>query len=516
MTVATVSKSRFVNSSRNVVFSLLSQFLTLIFDVICRRVFLHVLAAEYLGLTSTFSSVLSILSFAELGVGTAIIYSLYKPIAENNTTKIAALIKLYRNIYWGVGAFILIVGSCLTPFLNVFVKEMPDIPYVSIVYLMLVFQSGSQYFFSYKINFLNATQQNYLFRIVQIIASLIKLILQIISLLLFKNYFVYLGIAIIITLSIDVFCSIYVGKKYPFLRDKNAKLDKDEYKTIKKNVFALLLYKISNTLSATIDTIIISKMLGVIPAAIYANYHLIITYSDSFFVNGLGNITPSVGNLMVDSSIEKKKQFFKTVQDIYYWISTYLGIGLIICFNPLVSSWLGTNFLLGQEVVVALAISVTLTNFQRPCSIMRDANGLFWYGKLRPLFMAIINIGFSILLTYYFGIIGVVLGTVISKLLTFVWYDPLIVYRHVLKTGLKEYYFTYLERWLFFIILAITCAAICNRFTFSGWPLLIADALVVTIVVNIGSYFYYKNTSGFSYLKIKIMTIIHSFKRRKQ
>ena len=509
-----VSKSRFVNSSRNIFFSLLSQALTLLFDIICRKVFLQVLSAEYLGLTSTFSSVLNILSFAELGVGTAIIYSLYKPIKENDQVKITALLRLYRNVYWGVGAFILIAGACLTPVLSSFVKEMPNIPHVNIIYLLLVFQVGSQYFFSYKINFLNATQQNYVFRIVQISASLIKLVLQIASLLIFKNYFLYLAIAIVITLAVDIYCSIYVNKKYPFLKNKPTKLDKEEYKTISKNIFALFLYRVSNTISVTIDTIIISKMLGVVPAAIYANYHLIITYSDAFFINGLGNITPSVGNLMVDSTIEKKKSFFKTMQDIYYWISTYLGVGMIICFNPMVQSWLGTEFLLEESVVIALAISVTLTNFQRPCSIMRDANGLFWYGKLRPLFMAIINVALSILLTYYFGIIGVVIGTIASKVLTFVWYDPYIVYKHVLKKGLKEYYLTYIERWLFFLVLTVTCYALCYRLHFHGWAQLITYAAIVTIVVNISSYLYYKNTPGFAYLKERFSNIKKLFKKQ--
>lgn len=515
MIKSSVSPSRIENSSRNVFFSLISQVLAMVLDVICRRVFLHFLAIEYLGLSTTFSSVLNLLSFAELGVGSAIIFSLYEPIKNNNQVKIKSLMRLYRNVYFFVGAFIIVVGGAITPFLNVFVKEMPDVPYVSLVYLLLVLQTGTQYFFSYKISFLNATQQNHVFRKVQIVSNLIKATLQIVSILLFKNYFVFLGLAIFFALATDIFCSIYVAKKYPFLKGKAEKLDSEEMRVFKKNVFALFLYKMSSTLSATIDTILIARMLGVVPAAFYANYHLVITYSDSFFTNVLGTVTPSIGNLMVDSSLEKKKRFFSTIQSVYYWISTYLAIGLLVCFNPFISAAFGGEFLLNQGVVTALVISVTLTNFQRPCSLMRDANGLFWYGKLRPLIMALINLSTSILLTYWFGIIGVVIGTIISKALTFVWYDPYIVYKHVLGKGLKEYYYNYIEKWLFLIVLASLCIGICNRINLNGWPLVFVDAFVVTILVNLFNYVFYKDKPEFIQMKSYVLDLTKKIKKRK-
>ena len=510
-----VSESRFENSSRNIFFSLISQILALILDVVCRRVFLHFLAIEYLGLSTTFTGILNILSFAEMGIGSAIIFSLYEPIKTNNQIKIKSLMKLYRNVYFAVGTFILVVGSALTPFLKIFVKEMPDVPHVSLVYLLLVFQTGSLYFFSYKINFLNATQQNHIFRKVQISANLMKAALQIVSILLFKNYFIYLGIAIFFSLATDIFCSFYVRFKYPFLKGKSDKLEKEELQKIKKNVFALFLYKMSSTLSATIDTILISRMLGVVPAAIYANYHLVITYSDSFFNNVLGTLTPSIGNLMVDSSLQKKQRFFKTLQSTYYWISTYLAIGLIVCFNPFISVAFGSQYLLDQSVVIALSISVTLTNFQRPCSLMRDANGLFWYGKLRPLFMAIINISVSIVLTYWFGIIGVVIGTIISKVATFVWYDPYIVHKHCLKHGLGEYFYNYIEKWIILALLCLLCLAVCNRIPLHGWPLLIFNALFVTIFVNLANYFIYKDKSEFIQMKTYFNNLMNKVRHKK-
>lgn len=503
----TLTEGRFKKSTRNVLFSLLSQIIIVIFEALARRFFLQVFSSEYLGLGSTFSSVLNVLSFAELGIGSAIVFSLYKPIAENDHKKIRSYMKVYRNTYLIIGSIVLLLGSACTPFLNVFVKEMPDIPYVRLIYLLFVFQSGTQYFFSYKITFLNANQQNYIFQRMQIVSSVVKLSLQIVSILVFKNYFMYLGSAIFVTISLDIVCSFYVSKKYPFIKGKAEKLDKEEVQQLKKNVFALLLYRVGNTLLVTIDTIIISKMLGVVPAAIYANYHLIITYSDTFFVSVLGTITPSLGNFMVEAEADKKLELFKKLQNIYSWITTYLGIGMIVCFNPLIASWLGEEYLLSQEIVVMLVISLSLTNFQRPCSLIRDANGLFWYGKLRPFIMAIINIIASVLLTYFFGMIGVVIGTIIAKIFTFVWYDPYIVFKHLFKTGLKEYFYLYIEKWIVFLILAIMCTALCNRIPFTGWLLFFSRAAIVTLLVNLSYYVILKRTGDYYYLKEHFVSI---------
>lgn len=507
-----LTEGRFKKSTRNIVFSLLSQIIIVLFEALARRFFLQVFTSEYLGLGSVFKSILNILSFADLGIGSAIVFSLYKPIAENNQAKIRSYMRVYRNTFLIIGTIVLICGAALTPFLNIFVKEMPDIPHIRLIYLLFVFQSGIQYFFSYKITFLTANQQNYIFQRMQIIASFVKLGLQITSILLLKNYFMYLGSTILVVAVLDVACSIYVNKKYPFVKGKAEKLEKKEIDCLKKNVFALFLYRVGNTLLVTIDTIVISKMLGVVPAAIYSNYHLIITYSDTFFVSVLGTITPSLGNFMVGANTTNKRELFKRIQNIYSWIATLIGVGMIVCLNPFVSLWLGNEYLLDQSIVVMLVISLSLTNFQRPCSLIRDTNGLFWCGKFRPLIMAIINIVASVILTYFFGMIGVVIGTIIAKLSTFVWYDPYIVYKHVFLNGLAEYFYEYIEKWIVFLLLTITCVALCNRLPFTGWLAFFAKVTIVMIVVNLVYLNIFKKSGDYNYLKNHLFNI---FKKTK-
>lgn len=479
-----VSASRFNNTVRNITTSFVVQIITILLNIIGRRVFVQVLSAEYLGISTAFSSVLSVLSLAELGVGSAIVYSMYKPIAKKDYESIKSLMRLYKLVYRAVGTVVFVIGVSLVPFLSTFVKEMPDIPHVRLIYVLLVVQSASTYFFSYKASFLSATQQGYIVQKYNVISSTLQLILQIISLLAFGNYYMYLIIGIAGTLSKNILASVHVDRHYPYLKGKAQKLPQATTRSIKKNIAALFLYKISATLSVAIDTILVSKFLGVIECAIYANYHFVLQYSDLLFNIVFGSITPSIGNLMTTDDIEKKRKFFSALQMVYYWIATYLAVGLIVLFNPLIELWLGKEYLFPQSIVVALAVSATLTNFQRPCSLMRDANGLFWYGKLRPLAMAIINLSLSVFLVRRIGTIGVVIGTAVSKLLTFVWYDPYIVFKHTLKEGLGKYFIKYLFHWCFLGALTFVCNNIYIALNISGFKGFLIGVIVVTIVVN--------------------------------
>ncbi len=485
--MAVQQESRFLNYSRNMVFALLTQFVTIALNLIGRRVFVQQLDIEYLGLGGLFTNILSILSLAELGIGHAIIYSMYKPIAISDNEKIKSLMKLYKKVYVSVGILMLAIGAIIAPGVESLIKDAPDIEGLSLIFMLFVVQSASTYFFSYKTNFLLAMQKNYILQIFDIINSVAMLSLQIISLILFKNYYIYLILSIVCPLIKNMLATIYVNRRYPFLREKAQSLEKQEVKKISKNVFALFLYKISSTLSATIDTILVSKFLGIIEVAIYYNYHFILAFSDKLFITVLGTITPSLGNFMAVSETEKKQKLFATMQMIYYWIGTYLAVGLILLFNPLIEIWLGKEFLFPHYIVIALVVSATLTNFQRPCALLRDSNGLFWHGKLRPLAMTIINIVSSIIFVKLFGTVGVVLGTILAKVSTYVWYDPYIAYKYVLKEGLTKYFIKYAFHWVFLAFNTALCYLVLKFIPVGGIAGFLIGSLVITVIVN-GSF----------------------------
>lgn len=495
------NQSRMVKFSRNASFAAISELTTALLSFAVRVVFVRCLNAEYLGMGGLFTNILTILSLAELGAGTAIVYSMYKPLAENDYEQIKSLISLYKKLYLIIGLLVFVLGLGFIPFLDFFVKERPSIPYQEfiLIYVLTVVQTASTYFFSYKFSIFLANQQGYIVQKTNIILSIFKSVLQILILVLLKNYISYLVIGILISFVTNIVLTHRAVTMYPYLREKARPLDKEVSATIKRNILAMLLYKIGIVTATTIDTLIMSRCFGIIMVGIYSNYHLIISYSDKLFSSVLGTITPTLGNLMVTADDEKKMRVFSTMQMIYYWLSTYLAVGLIVCFNPFIEYVFGTEYLFDQSIVIALVISITLTNFQRPCSLTRDATGLFWYGKLRPLAMAILNIIFSIVAIRLWGVIGVVIGTALSKLCTYVWYDPYIVFKHSLKGSLIKYYLKYACHWVLLVALVAVCCMLNNATGFCGLIELIVGAIITTVVVNIVFFIFYFKTRNWEY-----------------
>ena len=497
--------SRIKNTARNMAFATISQVVTIVLNLFSRAIFVRVLGAEYMGLSGLFTNVLGLLSLAELGIGAAITYSLYAPIKNDDHELIKSYMRLYKLTYWAIGIFIFLVGLALTPFLDHFIKERPDIPYLELIFILFVIQSSSTYFFIYKTHFLTATQNDYILQKVRIVFSLIQVVSQIIYLLVFKEYFGFLIIGIVVPFLNNVYASLIVDKKYPYLKERAEPLTSEELKPVEKNVFALFLYQVAQKLSATIDTLIVSKFMGIIEVAIYYNYHYILAFADLFFIQILGAITPSLGNLLVSDDNEKRVKTFGTLQFIYYWIGTYFGIGYIVLFNSFITIWLGPDYLFPQHIVIALAISATLTNFQRPCSLMRDAGGLFWYGKLRPIATMIINVVASILLVKLMGTIGVVIGTILSKALTYTWYDPYVVYKYAIKDSLKKYFSKYAIHWLLFAVLAIICDVLFRLSSLTGVAGIIVGFLIVTVIVNGSYYLIFRKSYDYNYLKDNVL-----------
>ena len=509
-----VSESRFENTMRNSAFALLSQIFTVVLGFIVRRFFVQELGAEYLGISTSFSSILSALSIAELGVGSAIIFSLYKPIAENDEGKIKSLMQLYRRIYYCIGTAIFVIGVALIPFLDFFVKEMPQIEGIIKIYILLVIEHSFGYFFSYKINFLTATQQGYIVQRYNILTAVFRAVLQILALIVLHNYYVYLILGILCPLIKDLYATKKVSQMYPFLRGTAEKLSKHDMKDISTNIGSMFIYKVSQTISTTIDTLVVSSMIGIVETAIYSNYHLLINYTNLLFNNVFGAITPSIGNLMTVDDLQKKKDFFSALQMVYYWVSTYLAVGLIVLFNPLIEIWLGPEYLFSQGIVIALVVSVTLTNFQRPCALLRDANGLFKYGKIRPLIMSIINVVAAIVFVKELGVIGVVLATCLAKTVTFAWYDPYIVYKHVLKNGLFKYAANYIFHWAFLGVLALLCWKIYNIINVSGVLGFLLGVVYITIIVNGSFVLVYCKRKNFKYIMLMVKSFLKKIRAR--
>ena len=497
------SDSRSVNFSKNASFAMIAEMSSLLLSFLVRFFFVRSLAIEYLGIGGLFTSIINILSLAELGVGNAIVYSLYKPLAENDIEKIKSLIGYYKKVYNSIGCIIIVIGIALIPFLDLFIKERPNIAYSEfiVIYLLTILNTSVLYFLRYRVSIFSANQQGHIVKKNYIFFSTLSSITQIVILIYFHNYILYLIVSIVYSFLTNFVLSIRAKKQYPFLKEKAIKLDKDSSDQIKKNTFALLVYKVGNVIYSSLDTFLVSKFFGIIQVGIYSNYHFIISLSDRLFTSVLGTLTPSLGNLMATSEDSaKNNRVFSSLQLIFYWISTYLSVGMIVLFNPLIEMLFGKSYLFGTPIVIALVISITVNNFQSPCNLMRDASGLFKHGKFSRLIMSLLNLVFSIILINYWGIVGIIAGTIISSILTCVWYDPYIIHKYAIKDSLVKYFAKYIMHWILFGILAIVCNYLYVYIGIGGLLGFIIGALLVTVIVNLTMLLIFFKNPTFKYV----------------
>lgn len=474
--------SRTNNSIKNIQYSVIGQIVALGSNFITRMVFVKVLSAEYLGVNGLFTNILSILSFAELGIGPAIVYSMYKPLADKNTKLLNGLMKLYKSAYVTIGTLILILGAILTPFLDFFIKDMPNIDNIEFIYVLFVINTAGSYFFSYKRSFLIADQKKYIDAIYHYSYFFIRSILQIFILLFTGNFIFYLIIQILITFAENFTVSLKVNKLYPFISSKReAFIDKSVKAEIKKNVKAMIFHKMGSVIVLGTDNLLISKFVGIVAVGIYSNYLLVITALRQIFNIIFQSMIASVGNLGATEDTEKKEFIFRSIDFIGFWLYGFASIALITLFNPFIELWLGKKYLFNFSSVLLIVVSFYLTGRRRSVLTFRDAFGLFWHDRYKPILESGINLAASIILVKWIGFEGVILGTIISTLTTNFWIEPYVLYKFGFDTSMTKYFRQYLITTSLIICIGVLNIWLTN---FLGNTLLaFSGKILITMVV---------------------------------
>ena len=273
-----MESSRTSKSIRNTIVALCEQGVYNIMSFLCRTVFIYTLGKTYLGFSGLFSDILTLLSLAELGVGTAILYSMYKPAATGDHRRVAALLNLYKKVYNTIGILITIIGLCLTPFWGFLISDIPDMPEIPIIYLLYLLNTTASYFFVYKKSILITDQKSYISSLIYISTTTAQNILQIVFLLLTHNFIVYLIIQVVCTMANNIAISIYVDRHYSYLKEyKNEQLDKESKVAIYNNVKAMFVSKLSSAVVTSTDNLLISKFVSTIVLGLYSNYTLFTT-----------------------------------------------------------------------------------------------------------------------------------------------------------------------------------------------------------------------------------------------
>lgn len=493
--------SRKTNSIRNTKYAVIGQFIGLAITFLTRMVFVRMLSAEYLGLNGLFTNILSILNFAELGIGSSIIFSLYKPLAEKNETKIKILMGIYKKSYTIIGVIVAILGITFMPFLGNVIKDIPNIPNIKLIYLMFIIDSVISYLLSYKRSLMIADQKGYIDTIFHYSFNIGMNILQISVLFLTQNYIFYLGVKILNTLVENIVIYRYVDKLYPFIREKSTeKLEEIEKRTLIRNIKALICHKIGSVAVLGTDNLLISKYVSLASVGVYSNYLMIINGLNTIFGLAFQSIVASVGNLNATETKEKSKFIFNCIDLIGFWIYTFASISLINLINPFIRLWVGERYLFSMPLVMIIILNFYLAGMRKSVQTFKEAFGLFWYDRYKPLFEAVINLTASIILVKQIGTIGVFIGTAISTILTCFWIEPYVLYKYGFHVSSKKYFIKYFINTAILISVGSITWLICG--IFSNYTLIgfIARMLVCAIVPNLILVIIFFKTKEFKYL----------------
>lgn len=445
----------------NSVYNLLSGFgfriLGTITSFLVRTVFIRCLSADYLGINGLYSNILSMLSLTELGFGTAMIYSMYKPLAENDFYKLAQLLELYKTVYRIVGSIVLGLGLALIPFMDYLIKDAPDIQGLTFYYVLFLLNSVTSYwFFSYRNSILQADQKVYVLIGYQSIFNIIKTVLQIVLLLVFHNYTIYLLTQIGCTIAQNIAVAYRVQKDYPYALCKPyTHLPSLERKQIFRDVRALMLQRITFVILNGTDNIIISAFVGVNWVGILSNYMIIVEAVTGILCQITSSISASLGNFFVENDADRGYEIFRRVEFLNFWLYAFSAIALMVLLDPFINIWLGSEYMLGRGVALALSIRFFVEGYMNTISVFRSTLGLFAYGQVLPLVAATVNVILSIALSYNWGVAGVLIATPISRLLVQVWYNPLLIHRKGFHRSVRPFYARYALRVMLMVVAAI-------------------------------------------------------------
>lgn len=407
---------------------------------VSRSIFVKVLSQEYLGVNGLFTNILTILSLAELGVGSAITFALYEPLAKNDEEKLRSLMAFYKKAYTVIGCVVAVLGAALVPFLNDLVKGGLNIPHIRLIFFMFVMDSATSYFFSYKAALITADQKKYIVNMNQNVFAVLKYSFRIAVLLLTRNYIVYLGVQLTATLLENITISRKADRLYPFLKEKAKPLSRGNTVSIEKNTYAMLLHKISGIVITSTDNLVISKFVGVVEVGVYSNYQLIVNSIQSVVGLILGSVVDGIGNFAVLEEKKKRSSLFYSLFFMEAWVFGFCSICLFCLFNPFILLWLGRDYLFSLRLVFIIAVNFYLTGMRQTALSFRDALGLFWYGKYQALAESALNLAVSLFLAARMGTFGVFLGTLVSAVAVGFWIEPYIVYKHGLEDRLAKYF----------------------------------------------------------------------------
>lgn len=489
-------KSRTQNIFTNSFVGIFTFVLQFLIVFVSRIIFIRYLNIDFLGINDLYSNIITILSLADLGMETVLMYSLYKPIVKKDYLAIAALITTFKKIYYAIAAAIFGLGICLVPFLKYIIHHSTlNSSELVIYYLFFLINTVCSYLFTYTSSLFQADQKVYVVKLIRIFTRIICSIFQILALILFRSYILYLIIMVMATIMNNLILFFKARKEYSFLKfEKKQSLEKNIKLDLIQNIKSMFLYKIGATIVNSTDNIFISCILGASMVGYYSNYYTVISALNSIIGIFNSSFIPGIGNFLhADVEKKKKQNLFFSMLFFYFIIATVFSSLFILCINQFISLWVGKEYLLAKNDTMIIALAFYFQCIAHPMWIFRETGGLFKEIKFCILCMAILNILFSYVGGKEFGLFGIIAATIISRILTLFWYEPKILCKKLFEIDSNKYW----EKWIKYFTVSLFSLFIIyylfydRFFTFLG---LVAKSLAsVSIIFSLFLIFFIKS-----------------------
>ncbi len=499
--------SRIKKTSINIISAFLLQFVKIALVFISRIIFVRILGASYLGVNGLFSNILGILSLADLGMATALMYCLYEPLAKNDELTIKKYMNYFKKVYNFIAIAVAIVGVSLLPFLKYLVNLPTDMPNIYLYYILLLLNSVISYLFVYKTTLISADQKMYLINKYDTIFQFILFFLQTVILLITKSFTFYLVVNIICSF----ICNILKVKKteevYPFLKSKEkAELDNNEKKSIFKNLSSLFFYKLGSIIQNNTDNILISIFVGTITVGYYSNYTTIIAAITTFLTLIFTSLKASIGNYNVKESKENQLKLFNIFEVYNFWIVGFCTICFIILIPDFIRICFGEEYVLSFGLLICVSLNFYTSNIRQVIWSYRETTGIFNKTKYITIITALINIVLSLILGQFYGLIGIVGATVIARLMYAWWREPQILFGCYFKSSPKSYYISYIKRIVLCTIMIVVISLVCNLVNISNIYInFIVKGIICCILSAVIFYIIYCKSEAMRYLKNNIL-----------
>lgn len=474
------------NAERNIVWGLVNKIVGLLLPFICRAAIIRIFGMNYLGLNSLFTSILTVLNLSELGFGSAIVFFMYKAVAQDDNDTINALMHFYKIVYRIIGLIVLTLGLVLLPFLRYFIKK--DIPTdlnLYIVYLITLAGTVVTYFlYAYKNCILEAYQRKDVILNVNTIVAIVERILQLIVIFITHNYYLYLAVTVATNVTNNIIIAVIVKKRYPQFTAEG-KLNAGKKKNIIQKIKGLFLYRIGHVIIGPADNIVISAFLGLTIAGMYGNYYFVVMMVCAFIDIYYNAIRAGVGNSIAVESVEKNYEDFKLLQFLQNWGIGWCSICLLCLFQDFINIYVGKDALFDYGVVACFVGYFFAMKSQDVVYLYKDAGGMWEHDKWRPLTGGLINLCLNILLTKFIGVYGVLVASIFVLTVVYLPWSPKALFRDYFKYSLKEYYWMLLKGLLMMVLMGVPTFVACYFLSFENALLsLMVKAILCVVLPN--------------------------------